>query len=117
MVLLIFHHGRLQLVDAAADAFSGNIIEKGLDEISPERRRWREAQLKPWMLLQPVLHVGMFVFGIDVSDHMHGQVFACLSVAYPQEAQKLVTASGLGRHSPMTVPLWALRAANKFVVP
>lgn len=68
----ILFYGLDQLAGAVEDtttnALSGDFPEPSFDEIEPGRRRGNEVEVETWVLLEPGLHLGMFVRSVVVHD-------------------------------------------------
>jgi len=86
---------RCAVETAPPDSFLSEVAEPPLHQVQPGRACWREVQCKPWVLLQPCLHFGLFVSPVVIHNQMQRRFPWKFSVQPPQEAQKfLVTVPG-----------------------
>jgi len=72
------------------DPFLGEVAEPPLHKVQPGRTCRREVQCEPRVLLQPSLHLGLFVSPIVVHNQMQRRPLRKLPIQPPQEAQKLL---------------------------
>src|SRR6185312_15148800 len=80
------------------------VAEEAFDHIQPRCRGGSEMDVETWMFLQPLLHGGMLVGGIVVTDQMQGFVFGRFPINLAQKRQ------------PLAVPMMWLTAGNDFAV-
>ena len=76
--------------DAALQATLGQLCEEALYRVEPRTGRWREMECEARMPAEPGPHLGVFVDGVIVEDHMHRLVGRHAGIDRVQEADELL---------------------------
>ncbi len=79
--------------DPAPPSQFGEFCEVAFDGVELRTRCWREAEIEALVSIEPSSHVGMFVGGLVVEDHIHG--FARRHLERVEEANKLLMTMAL----------------------
>ena len=86
---------------ATTNSLVGDLAEPAFDEVEPRVRGRGEVQMKPGVLGEPALHVGMLVVGVVLADQVNLDCVGHFAVVLAQELQELfvtVSRSALTDH-------------------